>query len=60
MADIETKQIPKQIKQDDPLPLLSLKPSKEDKGKKADNPESEKLWTRSLEFFEQIKAVSNI
>ena len=55
MAEAETKQ----INREDPLPLLSLKSSQDEKAKKTENPEAEKLWTRSLEFFEQMKAVSN-
>lgn len=57
MAEIKTKQI-KQIKKDEPLPLLSLTPKKDEKISQTDNHESEKLWTRSLEFFEQMKTAS--
>lgn len=60
MSDMKMKQVA-QIKKDDPLPMLSLNPTKDQaqKDQKTDNAESEKLWKRSLDFFEQMKTASN-
>lgn len=58
MSDFDLKQT-RSVREDDPRPLLSLNPQAGEKKPNKNNldpAEQEALWSRSLEFFEQMKS----